>query len=184
MLRSHDSYAKEHYAFFVTCTVVEWVPLFTVGAYRDVILDSLRFLATEKPTELNAYVLMPTHLHAILRPHPGARIGDLMRDFKRFTSRAISRQAEERADERSLSVFCRARAAGRAQERSQYQVWQEGSFPEAIGSPRFARQKLEYLHNNPVKAELAESAVAWPFSSARAYLLGEECDPPVQVLPL
>ncbi|MBC7265135.1 MAG: transposase [Chloroflexi bacterium] len=184
MLHSRNAYSKDHYAFFITCTVVEWLPLFPIEPYRNAILDSLRYLTSHKPAELNAYVLMPSHLHAILWPHPNARIGDVLRDFKRFTSRAISRLAETRGEIDYLRAFRRARQAGRSQETSTYQVWQEGSHPEAIYSPGFARQKLEYIHNNPVKAGLVTSPTEWPYSSARDYLLGEESVLPVSLLPL
>ena len=165
MLRSHNDYADQHYPFFVTCSVVRWLPLFELEPYRSIILESLTYIVAHKQVELNAYVIMPTHLHAILWPAPEQRIGNILRDFKRFTSRAISRLAEERNDARYLAVFRAARQAGRAQDRSQYQVWQEGSHPEAVHSPFFARQKLEYIHDNPVRAGLVSSAVQWDYSS-------------------
>jgi putative transposase len=184
LLHSHNDYGDEHYPLFVTCSIVKWLPLFELESYRKVIMDSLAHILAHKQVELNAYVIMPTHVHAILWPAQERRIGDILRDFKRFTSRAISRLAEERNDGRYLAVFREARRAGRAQDRSQYQVWQEGSHPEALYSPAFARQKLEYIHYNPVKAGLVSSAVQWPYSSASAYLLGEEQARPVRLLPL
>ena len=184
MLHSHNDYGDEHYPFFVTCSIVRWLPLFELEPYRRIIVDSLAYVVAQKHAELNAYVIMPTHVHAILWPAPDQRIGDILRDFKRFTSRAISRLAEERNDTRCLAVFRETRQAGRAQERSQYQVWQEGSHPEALYSPAFARQKLEYIHNNPVKAGLVSSAVQWAYSSASSYWSGEEQALPVQLLPL
>jgi len=184
MLSSRNAYSKEHYAFFVTCPAVDWLPLFRNEPYRNIILDSLRYVSRHKLTELNAYVIMPTHLRAIFWPHQGVRIGDVFRDFKRFTSRAVSRLAQTRDEIDYLEVFRRARQAGRAQEISQYQVWQEGFHPEAIYSAGFARQKLEYLDNNPVTAGLVASPIEWPYSSARDYLLGEESVLPIRLLPL
>ena len=77
-----------------------------------------------------------------------------------------------------------ARLLGHACNSSEYQVWQEGSHPEAIYSDDFARQKIEYIHNNPVKAGLVSKAEDWPYSSARAYLLGEQTYPPTDIMPL
>ncbi len=147
-------------------------------------MDSLAYIVAHKQVELNAYVIMPTHVHAILWPARDQRIADLLRDFKRFTSHAISRLAEKRNDTRYLMTFREARQAGQAQDRSQYQVWQEGWHPEALYSPAFVRQKLEYIHNNPVRAGLVSSAVQWAYSSAGAYLTGEEQALAVQLLPL
>ena len=173
MLHSHNSYSDDHYAFFITSSVVEWLPIFGIEPYRRIIVDSLAYVREHKRTELNGYVIMPTHIHAILWPERGMRIGDVLRDFKRFTSRAISRLAEDRGDAEYLAAFVRVRQAGRALERSTYQVWQDGSHPEAVFTAGFARQKLQYVHNNPVKAGLVKTAVEWPHSSARNYLMGD-----------
>jgi REP element-mobilizing transposase RayT len=173
MLRSHESLPKGQYAFFTTSSVVEWLPLFRLAPYRTIVLNSLTYIVEHKNVRLNAYVLMPSHLHAILWPPENLRIGDVMRDLKRFTSRAISCLAEERSDTAYWRAFRRARQSGRARDRSAYQVWQDGSHPEAIYSPAFARQKLEYIHNNPVKAGLASTAIEWPYSSARPICLAK-----------
>jgi REP element-mobilizing transposase RayT len=105
-----------------------------------------------------------------------------MRDIKRFTSRKISQLAEQQDAKQLLSAFRRARNKNRTQDFSTYQVWQEGSHPEAIFTEMFAQQKLDYIHLNPIRAGLVETADEWPFSSARAYLLGEETYPPIDLL--
>ncbi len=78
--------------------------------------------------------------------------------------------------------FKNARKENRAQDVSTYQVWQEGSHPEAIFTEKFAKQKIDYIHLNPVRAGLVQAAHEWPFSSARAYYLGEETYPPTDLL--
>jgi REP element-mobilizing transposase RayT len=79
-------------------------------------------------------------------------------------------------------VFEKARSENRSQDVSQYQVWQEGSHPEAIFTEKFARQKLDYIHMNPVRAGLVEAPEQWLYSSARAYYLGEKTYPPTDIL--
>ena len=177
-------FPESSYAYFVTCTVVNWLPVFEDEAYREVVLDCLAYLREHKHTWLNAFVIMPTHLHAVLWPEEGINLSDVLRDFKRFTSRQISKEAQQRADHIALNVFAAARRAGRAQDVSQYQVWQEGSHPEAIYTLDFARQKIDYIYANPVRAGLAKAPEEWPYSSARAYLLGENTYPPTDVLSL
>jgi hypothetical protein len=56
-------------------------------------------------------------------------------------------------------------------------VWQAGYHPEAIFSQDFAWQKIDYIHNNPVRAGLTAAPEDWQFSSARAYYLEEETYP-------
>ena len=182
MTKSYRVFTDKSYPYFVTWTIVDWVPLFAQPAYRQIILDSLNYLRTSKRTELNAFVIMFTHAHAILWPDDGTYLSDVIRDFKRFTSRKISQLAEQQDSKQILLAFRNARKENRAQDVSTYQVWQEGSHPEAIFTEKFAQQKLDYIHLNPIRAGLVNTADQWPFSSARAYLLGEETYPPTDLL--
>jgi putative transposase len=161
---------------------VDWLPIFSESRYREIVLDSLNYLRTNKHTQLNAFVVMLTHIHAILWPDDGVNLSDVTRDFKRFTSREISREAKREGNKELLLSFANARKENRAQDVSTYQVWQEGSHPEAIFTEKFAKQKIGYIHLNPVRAELVKAADEWPYSSARAYLLGKETYPPVDLL--
>ena len=161
---------------------VDWLPLFAEPEYRQIILDSLHYLRLAKQTQLNAFVVMSTHVHAVLWPDDGIHLSDVTRDFKRFTSRAISREAERQGKKEFLLTFKNARKANRGREVSIYQVWQEGSHPEAIFTEKFANQKIDYIHLNPVRAGIVNVAQEWPYSSARAYILGEETYPATDLL--
>lgn len=182
MSRSFRVFTDANYAYFVTWTLVDWLHLFDKEPYRRIILDSLNYLRMEKNTQLNGFVVMSSHVHAVLWPDIGIHLSDVTRDFKRFTSREISNEAEQQNAVEILAVFEKARSKNRAQVVSKYQVWQEGSHPEAIFTETFARQKLDYIHMNPVKAGLVETPDQWVYSSARAYILGEETYPPTDRL--
>jgi REP element-mobilizing transposase RayT len=182
MTNSYRVFTDKHYPYFVTWTVVDWLPLFAESAYRQIVLDSLSYLRTNKCTQLNAFVVMSTHVHAMLWPEDGINLSDVTRDFKRFTSREISREAKRQDAKEFIRIFENARKENRAQDVSSYQVWQEGSHPEAIFTEKFARQKLDYIHLNPVRAGMVKTADEWGYSSARSYLLGEEIYPPTDLL--
>ena len=182
--RSYRVHPDYHYVYFVTCTIVDKLPLFARNSYRLIVLDSLAHIRLHKRTQLNAFVVMSTHLHAVLWPEEGVDLSDVLRDFKRYTSRAISREALRVGDRDFVHAFAGARRSGRAQSTSKYQVWQEGSHPEAIYSNDFARQKMEYIHMNPVRAHLVSRPEEWAYSSARMYLSNEQTYPPTDVLPL
>jgi REP element-mobilizing transposase RayT len=182
MTNSYRVFTDNHYAYFVTWTVVGWLPLFTEPTYRQIVLDALHYLRTNKHTQLNAFVVMSSHVHTILWPDDGINLSDVTRDFKRFTSRKISREAERQGAKEFILAFKNARKENRAQDISTYQVWQEGSHPEAIFTEKFATQKMDYIYLNPVKAGLVKTADEWLYSSARAYLLGKETYPPTDLL--
>ena len=182
MTNAYRVFTDKHYPYFVTWTVVDWLPLFAEPAYRQIVLDSLNYLRTAKKTQLNAFVVMSTHIHAVLWPDDGINLSDVTRDFKRFTSRKITKEAERQGATKLILSFKNARKENRAQDVSNYQVWQEGSHPEAIFTERFAQQKIDYIHLNPIRAGMVKTADEWPYSSARAYLLGEETYPPTNLL--
>jgi len=169
-----------NYAYFVTTTIVEWLPVFVSPPYYDIIIDSLKYVRTHKGVQLNAYVIMPTHLHLILWPEPEVNLSNILRDFKRYTSRAISAQLEAERRRHFLSILAAAKRRGKGRDSAQYRVWQEGSHPEAIYTEPFFRQKLEYVHNNPVKQGFVSLPEHWLHSSARNYLLGDD-DSVIQV---
>nr|WP_309547130.1 transposase [Spirosoma foliorum] len=52
--------------YFITCTVVQWIDVFTRRHYKDIVLDSIRYCIAEKGLELYAYCLMTNHLHMIV----------------------------------------------------------------------------------------------------------------------
>ena len=57
----------------------------------------------------------------------------------------------------------------RHKTKSEYQVWQEGSQPKLVANDEMMRQKLEYVHNNPVKRGYVDDPLHWRYSSARNY---------------
>src|SRR5687767_258033 len=163
MTNSYRVFTDKHYAYFVTWTVVDWLPLFAQPGYRQIVLDSLSYLRANKHTQLNAFVVMSSHVHAVLWPDDGINLADITRDFKRFTSRKISKEAEKQDAKELLLHFKNSRKENRAQEVSTYQVWQEGSHPEALFREKFARQKIDYIHLNPVRAGMVYAAEEWTY---------------------
>ncbi|WP_198532945.1 hypothetical protein [Salinivibrio sp. MA440] len=51
-----------------------------------------------------------------------------------------------------------------------YQFWQEGVHPELIQSDAMMWQKIDYIHQNPVKRGYVDEAAHWRYSSARDYM--------------
>ena len=86
---SGDSYkiADQHSPYFITCTVVNWIDLFSRLEYKEIIVDSLQYCIKNKGLRLNAWVIMSNHIHFIARCEEPFEMSDFLRDFKKFTSK-------------------------------------------------------------------------------------------------
>jgi len=73
--------------YFVTTTVVDWVDIFTRPKYKHIVIDSLAYCQQNKGLKIYAWVLMNNHLHMIISVEGDHAIADVMRDFKKYTSK-------------------------------------------------------------------------------------------------
>jgi REP element-mobilizing transposase RayT len=149
---------------FLTCTVVNWLPLFSSPAIVDILYASWRFLQAQKRLTLYSYVIMENHLHLT------ASSPDLSKeiaDFKSFTARKIIDYLKNEKAQDVLAQLAQGKVDHK-QDRA-YQVWQEGSHPQLIQDEVMMRQKIEYIHNNPVKRGYVDDPTHWRYSSARNY---------------
>jgi len=98
---------------------------------------------------------------------------EIIRDFKSYTAREIIRIAKENQRKRLLKQFEFYKKGHKAT--SEYQVWQEGFHPQMVAQEDVLRQKVAYIHCNPVRRGLVEDAGHWVYSSAGNYLYGKGC---------
>jgi REP element-mobilizing transposase RayT len=156
--------------YFVTFTVVEWLPVFVDEASCKIIVDSLNFCHEKKFLRINAYVIMPTHLHAILfdAEFDSVRLKHTLDDFRKFTGRQLLDFSVRFRPASLMEVFLN-HAGGDRQRR----FWQPTRHPEGIRTDRFWKQKLDYIHDNPRRKGLVKSALDWRFSSASFWFDGE-----------
>jgi REP element-mobilizing transposase RayT len=153
---------------FVTCTIVDWVDLFTRSTYSDIIIDNFRFYQQQRNLEIYGYVIMSNHIHALLRqPESRWRLQDTLRDFKKMTARQIIQGVQSLPESRRDWINHRFEWNAKQQSnRFIHQVWTDNNHPEEIFSYKFFNQKLVYTHMNPVRAGLVEEPQYWRYSSA------------------
>lgn len=157
-------------AYFITITTVSWIDVFTRLNHKYAIIDSLRYCQQQKGLEIYAYVLMPSHLHMMCRSKEGFVLSDIIRDFKKYTSKKIIQNIKEEPESRRewlLDLF--SKACVHLKRDQEYKVWQDGYHAEEISSNKFIYQKLNYIHENPVKDKIVEKPEDYIFSSARNY---------------
>ncbi len=157
--------------YFVTTTIVEWQSVFITIPLFEAIIKSLKFCLANKDLHIHGYVILPTHAHYIISTDPPERISDIMRDFNRFTSQRITEILEEMRRNDLLDVF--HQAAKDEYRGNRYKVWQDGFHPIAIDTGEFFRQKIDYLHENPVRKGFVEKPEHWRYTSARNYILDD-----------
>ncbi|MEW6658487.1 MAG: transposase [Thermodesulfobacteriota bacterium] len=150
---------------FITCTIVGWLPVFTREKYLEIITTSLNFCRQQKGLRLHAYVILDNHLHLVVS---GDDLSQVMRDFKRHTAKEIQEVARQDNKQWLLKQFEFFKGAQKV--KSRHQVWQEGFHPQAIIGEEMLRQKIEYIHYNPVRVGLVDRPEDWRYSSAREYL--------------
>jgi len=161
---------------FITFAVSEWVDVFTRIEYRDIVLDSIRFCQKEKGMLLNAWCIMSNHLHLMLSAKNND-LSDILRDFKKFTSKeiikAIENNSKESRREWMLKIF---KEEGEKNSRNTiHQFWRQDNHPIELYSPAFIVQKLNYIYNNPVEAGIVDKPEEYLYSSARDYFHAKKC---------
>jgi putative transposase len=157
-------------AYFLTLTVVGWIDVFTRKNHKLTILDSLRYCQKEKGLEIYGYCLMPSHLHLLARAGGDNSLSDILRDFKKYTSKAIIKQIISEPESRKEWMLDYFRNAGENLKGiKNYKFWQDGNHAEEVSSNKFFDEKLSYIHNNPVEELIVENPEDYFFSSARNY---------------
>jgi REP element-mobilizing transposase RayT len=160
---------SEDYPYFLTLTVVDWVDVFTRPNYRHIIVDSLIYCQREKGLILYGWCLMSNHLHLIAQAKENISMSDILRDFKKYTSKKIIQSILENPESRRDWMIDRFKFAGKFKNNVTYKFWQDGNEAKEIHSAEFLQQKLDYIHNNPVKAEIVDNAIDYKYSSAINY---------------
>lgn len=133
--------------YFITITVVDWVDIFTRPCYKHIILNSLSYCQQEKGLIIYAWVLMSNHLHMIIGTDKADNTSDIIRDFKKYTSKEIIKTIEADVQEsRKQWLLNRFEYAGRNDKKiKNYKFWQEGYDVQEIYLNDYFEQKLTML---------------------------------------
>jgi len=160
--------------YFTTSTITHWVNLFTKPEYSEIIIDSLKFCQKNKGLVIHAWCLMTNHLHLIVSRNGKPLLHEILRDFKRYSSLEIIKAIEDNNDSRKEWMLELFKAAAKKITRAEnYKVWQDGNHPIELDSNFLTNQKLNYIHENPVKAGCVWDAEAYVYSSAIDYADGK-----------
>ena len=117
---------------------------------------------------------MPEHFHLLIKREPGERTSGLMQELKkRSAQRIIPLLTENRAHPWCRKMLSSLRLPPTVHSDSYYRVWNRRFYPYGVYSEKKRLEKLNYMHNNPVKRGLVRSPEEWPWSSFRFYYLND-----------
>jgi len=153
--------------YYLTFTVRNWYYVFDRHNRFDILADALRWCGKNKGLTIYAYVFMLNHLHLV------ASSGDIIgfvRDFKKYTSKKLLQNIT--ATEPDVLKLFETEGGG-------HEFWAKTNMPKAVESENFLFQKVEYIHNNPIRKGYVRRPEHWLWSSA-----SPESEIPVAPLPI
>ncbi len=169
---SRDTYKiyEKEYPYFITFTIVGWLPLFSNPKITQIILDSLHFRQNiSKEFKIYAFVIMENHIHLIIK---GDELAKTIASLKSYTAKQIIEYYKEHKHLETLSKLEYYKKNFKSDQK--YQFWQDGYHPVQMSNRNIMLQKIEYIHNNPIKRGYVREAVHWINSSASNYFgMGE-----------
>jgi REP element-mobilizing transposase RayT len=161
--------------YFVSFAVINWIDVFTRNEYKDIVLDALSYAMEQKAMRVFAWCIMTNHVHLIFDVEAPNKPELVLGDIKRYTSRklteAISNNVRESRKEWMLRQF--QEAAEKSSNTTKYQFWSHDNKPIELWSESVIKQKVDYIHNNPVEGGLVFQPKDYMYSSAVDYAGGQ-----------
>ena len=154
--------------YFLTLTIVDWVPIFAREEYKKYLVENLDFCQINKGLKVFSYVIMFDHIHMVAKVEQDKRMSDFLRDFKSYTAKGLYKLIKYNADDLRKDWMIEIFDAHGQQNNlnDNFQIWQNGSYPTLLDSNEIIDQKVEYIHNNPVRAGWVEFPERFVYSSA------------------
>lgn len=158
-LRHYDT---RGHARFLTFSCYQDRPLLAPYEHRDWMIHAIDRARQQHLFELWAFVIMPTHVHLLIRPnHERPAVSGILSSIKQSVAKRAVRKAKE---DHPLRLMMAA-SDGNANLR----FWQRGGgYDRNVWSTKHIWHAIDYIHSNPVKARYCASPMAWRWSSAAA----------------
>lgn len=153
--------------YFITLTLVGWVNLFDREAYKEIIVKNLQYCQQKEKLEIFAYVIMSNHIHMVCR-RIDQDLNELMGRFKSFSAKEfideINKNPKESRSYWLLNVFKHFATLGN--QFKEYRLWKTNNQPTLISNNTMLDQKINYIHENPVRAGIVTDPQFYKYSSA------------------
>lgn len=169
MPRYHRRYSPGQLQF-INSSTYRRVPLFLSDRFRRNFVSTLAGIRKELGFLLIGWVLMPEHFHLLIKPEPADTTSTIMKRLKEDTATRILRTLREQQQYPwCRKMLGRLRLPSTVHDASHYRLWQRRFYPFNVYSRKKQLEKLDYMHNNPVKRGLVKEAGDWAWPSWRVY---------------
>jgi len=148
---------------FYTATILEWKHLLKPDKYKQIIINSLDFIVKEERVKIFGFVIMSNHIHIIWQGNALYSLKHTQLSFMKYTAQQIKFDLEKNHQDVLQHFIVDAKDR-------KYQFWERNALSIDIMSSEVLIQKLNYIHQNPVKAGLCENETDYHYSSAKHYL--------------
>jgi putative transposase len=152
---------------FVTFSCYRRRPLLGTARARDRFVHILDQVRSKRKFLLFGFVVMPEHVHLLMSEPSESNPSKALQVLKQQVSRSL-RKKRKRAPERQLKLKFAA------METEEKHFWQRRFYDFNVWSEQKFKEKLVYMHGNPVKRGLVLHPRDWPWSSWQHYALGEK----------
>lgn len=148
---------------FYTATNLNWLPLLKENYAKEVILDSLKYLSENKYCHIYTFVIMPNHLHLILKLR-NIGISDFQSMFLKYTGYKCISKMRHRNPELLIKILS-------TQNDRHFHFWERRSKWSYLYSELDVLNVMNYIHNNPVKSSkvVCRRSEKYFWSSALSY---------------
>ena len=168
-------YDVEGAAHMLTFSCFKQLPLFSRERTCLWMLDALRKSREKDMFDLWAFVIMPEHVHIVMRPGLNVAISQILKSAKQSVARRAINWCRRNSPE-----FLKALEDVQPNGKRTYRFWQRGGgYDRNLRSASDVHEKIDYVHANPVRRKLVERAEDWPWSSNRSW--GESIDEPLLI---
>ena len=170
-MATRHRFGDNEYPHFITFAVINWIDALSRPLYKDIIVESLKYCQKEKGLIINGWIIMNNHIHLIARCKPSFVLPNTIRDFKKYTSKPVEQAIRDNSFEsrREWMLWMFKRAGERNSNNKNFQFWQQDNHPIELYGYETLKQKLNYLHDNPVRAGIVFESWHYKYSSATDY---------------
>ncbi len=162
--------------YFVTFTCYNWIPLIQLTDGYDLIYKWFTHLH-QQGHAVNAYCIMPNHIHLILfLNNPKQSLNTIIGNGKRFIAYEMITRLKKKGLHQVINKLKRGLTKTNKKENKLHRVFETSFDAKLIYNDKMLNEKLNYIHNNPVRYEpqLCKIPEAFEHSSASYYLTNKQ----------